>query len=347
MAIVAFDDIQETTNTAGAGDLVFAGAVAGYSTFGSVCADGDQFSYSVRAPSGGTEYESGIGQYNSGANSLTRLEITKSSNGGAKTVFTAGPKSVYMTVLAKQIKPAGAFPWTPATGLLARWNALYSQTDLMTRGYAKKFYDISGNGKHSDTNTTNPPKFAPNGFMGQFPGWYFDFNMKMTFSGIAQLLTPLKCTVLIVAQDLVSSGNSHIYNWAGNPIGFGATTPLDFMYNGTLPAAHPDSQAILQEHRPSIYGQTYPVVAIHSYDGASSINSINGYDQAISPGTASTGVTNFFTIGSDSSSGIGSGTAQTCRMMLFEMALLNFAASAADRVKAYRYYRALTSILTF
>lgn len=341
MAIIAFDDVQETSNTGGLGDLVFAGAAAGYRAFSSVCADKDQFSYTVRDAAGGAAFESGIGQYNTGANSLTRLEVSASSNAGAKVNFAATSKVVYMTVLARQIQPQGAFPWTPATGLLARWNAQLSQIDLHTRLYVKKWYDISGNGKHSDTNTTNPPKYNPRAFGPGLPGVFFNFNMKLMFSGIAQRPSPLKATIIIVGSNFEASGNSHVYNWAGNPIGFGATTPLDFMYNGTLPAAHPDVQAILQENRPAQYPSTYPVVVIHSYDGAASINSVMGSDQAVSPGTGASGVTNFFTIGSDSSTGVGGATAQTCKELLWEMALFDFPMTAADRILAYRYYRSM------
>lgn len=338
MAVVAYDDVQETTNTGGLGDLVLGGAALGYRTFGSVCADADQFSYSIRSSTGTAEFESGIARYNSGANSITRLEVTASSNAGAKVNLPATGKVIYMTQLAKQIKPIGAYPFVAADGMLFRWNSMLSRVDLSSLGFANKGYDISGNGRDIINNVTNPPKWLPMGFNRKFHAVYFDGTVKWMVNGMPQLPSPLACTVVFVGQGFISGGNSHIYNWSGNPIGFGSNTPLDFMYNGTLPAAHPMSGESFNRVPSAL--DRYPIIGIHVYNGAASVQSLNNNEVTVSPGTAVTGVTNNFTIGSDSSSGVGGGVAQAATMRLAEMATFNFAFSAAQRAAMYTYLRA-------
>jgi hypothetical protein len=176
--------------------------------------------------------------------------------------------------------------------------------------------------------------------MGKYPALFFNFGMKLMINTMPQLLTPLACTIVFVGMNFESSGNSHVYNYSGNPIGFGATTPLDFMYNGTLPAAHLSAAETTSAVPNAIYGR-YPVVNIHAYNGASSVQAINGTEETKSPNTLSTGTSNHFTIGSDSSSGVGGGTAQTCRMLLAEICVFNYVLNSTDRGLLNAYYKSL------
>lgn len=231
------------------------------------------------------------------------------------------------------------FPTLSGAGPMVRYNAILSAKDLSNRGYVNKWYDISGNGRHTFSNTTNPPKWTDMGFMHKYPALYFNFGMKLMINTMPQLLSPLACTIVFVVMNQESSGNSHVYNYSGNPIGFGTTTPLDYMYNGTLPAAH----AMSSESSSAVpTGITrYPMVNIHVYNGASSVQSINNLEETKSPGTSATGTTNNFTIGSDSSSGVGGGTAQTCRMLLTELCVFNYALNSTDRGLLNAYYKSL------
>lgn len=328
MAVVAFDNVAETSASTGAGDLVFTGAIAGNRTFASVCADQDQFTYGIHDLAGGSYFESGIGRYNSAANSLTRLEIISSSNAGAAVVLPAGTKNIVLTVSQRQVRRVGAYPFTAAAdGLMLRWNAKYSRTDIDTAQYVTKMYDISGNARHSDTNASNGPRWLPRGMLGGHAGVYFNGTKRMTFSALPGLGAPLACTILFIGKDFqILTGNSHLYNWGGNPIGFGTTTNLDYMYNGTLPTAHFSSNES-RNAIPGDYALGYPIVGIHVYNGAASVQSLNGREETKSPGTAATGATNSFTLGSDS----GTSPASWSKMMLWEIAVLSQAISAAKR----------------
>jgi hypothetical protein len=259
---------------------------------------------------------------------------------GASTDYLGG-EGLYHSVATA----APAYPFTSGTGLMLRYNATLSNKDLTAKGYVQKWYDISGNARNTTTNTTNPPKWTDAGLIGKFPALFFDLSMKLMVAAMPALGAPLACTIVFVLMNAESSGNSHIYNWAGNPIGFGSGTPLDFMFNGTLPAAHPMS-AESQLHVPTGILGKYPAIGIHVYNGAASVQSINNNEVTVSPGTGATGTTNLFTIGSDSSTGIGGATASSARMLLADVAVLNFAATALQRASILAYYRSFYGMST-
>ncbi len=100
MGFVAGDRVKETTTGTGTGDLVLAGAVSGFQAFSSIpgIADQDQFFYTI---AGGAEWETGIGRWNSGAGSLTRLQVIESSNADALVSFAAGTKDVFCQLTAQ------------------------------------------------------------------------------------------------------------------------------------------------------------------------------------------------------------------------------------------------------
>jgi hypothetical protein len=97
MAKVRSDRVKEVSLSQGTGDLVLAGTGTGFVTFSAECADGDTFDYAVTNP-GTAEWETGVGTFNSGANSITRTTIYASSNSGSATNFSAGNKQVFITV---------------------------------------------------------------------------------------------------------------------------------------------------------------------------------------------------------------------------------------------------------
>lgn len=271
---------------------------------------------------------------------ITTVNASTTKHGFLKKLSNVATE--YMDGTGNWSNPLTAVPIFPALsgGPMVRYNAILSSKTLSNRGYVTQWNDISGNGRHTFSNTTNPPKWMDAAFLSKFPCLYFDFSMKLMINTMPQLLTPLACTIVFVGQNFESSGNSHIYNYSGNPIGFGSGTPLDFMYNGTLPAAHAMSSES-GSHIPTGYASKQPIVGIHVYNGASSVQSINNLEETKSPGTASTGTTNNFTIGSDSSSGVGGGTAQTCRMLLAEMCVFNYAMGSTDRASLIAYYKSL------
>ncbi|WP_080435177.1 hypothetical protein [Burkholderia cenocepacia] len=104
MAFQLKDRVQETTTSTGTGALSLAGAMTGFRTFSSVCANADTFYYGLQAvtgtgvPSG--NWEIGIGTYNASANTLSRTTVLASSNGGAVVNLAAGTTQVWMDLPA-------------------------------------------------------------------------------------------------------------------------------------------------------------------------------------------------------------------------------------------------------
>lgn len=84
------DFVKETSSFTGTGDILCGGAVSGYVAFSSYLSDTYTTIYTVAL---GTQWETGIGIYNSGANSITRSKLLSSSTGSAVS-FSAGTKTV-------------------------------------------------------------------------------------------------------------------------------------------------------------------------------------------------------------------------------------------------------------
>lgn len=94
------DRVKETTTTTGTGTLNLAGAVSGFRTFVAGIGDGKVCYYAI---DGGTEWEVGIGTVTDAAtDTLSRTTVLASSNAGALVNFSAGTKTVFVT-----IPPAG------------------------------------------------------------------------------------------------------------------------------------------------------------------------------------------------------------------------------------------------
>lgn len=96
MAFKLYEDVWETTTGTGTGDLVLAGAVTGFYTFSSQYANADTCHYSIND---GTNREVGLGTYNSGANSLTRTTVYRSTNSNNAVNWGAGTKQVMVAPL--------------------------------------------------------------------------------------------------------------------------------------------------------------------------------------------------------------------------------------------------------
>jgi len=101
---ITADRVLETSTSTGTTALTLAGAVTGYRTFGSACANNDTCYYSIWAvdaagnPTG--QWETGLGTWATGG-TLTRTSVHASSSAGAAVDFAAGTKRVAMTAVAK------------------------------------------------------------------------------------------------------------------------------------------------------------------------------------------------------------------------------------------------------
>lgn len=97
MAFLFSDRVLETSTTAGTGAYTMGGAVAGFAAFSSALANGDTVTYFAADATG---FEVGIGTYNSGANTLARTTIKRSSNANAAVNWAAGTRTIGINIPA-------------------------------------------------------------------------------------------------------------------------------------------------------------------------------------------------------------------------------------------------------
>lgn len=99
MPIVMRDMVMETSTTTGTGTMSLAGAAAGFATFRSQFADGDQCYYAIHQTGGA--WEVGLGTVHYGTpDTFARTSVMDSSAAGAAVNWGAGTKSVICTLPA-------------------------------------------------------------------------------------------------------------------------------------------------------------------------------------------------------------------------------------------------------
>lgn len=142
MAFHLYEDTWETSTTTGTGDYILAGAVSGWRAFSAQYANADTCWYSAYD---GSNFEQGKGTYNSGANSLTRTAVYRSTNAGAAVSWAAGTRNIVVAPLGVTME-----------SLLAPGNT----------GYAKRTADntwaYDQAGQISNTTATNDSASAGN-----------------------------------------------------------------------------------------------------------------------------------------------------------------------------------------
>ena len=89
------DRVKETSTTTGTGTLTLGGAATGFQTFSTAFGNGVSVYYVI---SGGSEWEVGIGT--TGAGTLSRDTVLKSSNANALVSLSAGTKDVFCSYVA-------------------------------------------------------------------------------------------------------------------------------------------------------------------------------------------------------------------------------------------------------
>jgi hypothetical protein len=160
--IYLHDRIKETSYTIGTGNFTLNGAAHGFSSFGSVYANGANIFY---AATDGSFYEVGSGIYVTGVqNSITRFPI-KSTNNNAKVNFGEGLKEIFVTYPAtNSVYTASGLQnhTTPNSSGLAFWSSSniinYDPNIVWNSGTSKLgikksnptySIDIGGNGAES------------------------------------------------------------------------------------------------------------------------------------------------------------------------------------------------------
>lgn len=128
------DRIKETTATTGTGPLLLLGAQPTHFAFSSKLSDQDTCEYNVADQANGPNVEIGLGRYNAGTNTLSRLVVYASSNGGALVSFSGVVKDVFLDLPAYRIVAdmgavtpvtlgASVDDYTPGVGGMQRWSA--------------------------------------------------------------------------------------------------------------------------------------------------------------------------------------------------------------------------------
>lgn len=103
MALIIRDRVWESSASTGTGNFVLAGTKTGYRAFSSVLDDGDTCFYTIVADNG--LWETGLGTYNSGTNSLTRTARYDNSSGTTAAInFAVGAKEIFLSLPADRFK---------------------------------------------------------------------------------------------------------------------------------------------------------------------------------------------------------------------------------------------------
>jgi len=128
MAFVSADRVSDTTTTTGTGSITVSGiAPTGYKALSTVLSVGDTFYYCIQGQTT-AEWETGTGTYSS-FNVFARTTVLASSNSGSLVSFSAGTKTVFITLAAAktlQLTPTGALSVTLSTSLPATAGVLWN-----------------------------------------------------------------------------------------------------------------------------------------------------------------------------------------------------------------------------
>ena len=128
MAFVTADRVSDTTTTTGTGNITVSGvAPIGYKALSTVLSVSDTFYYCIQNETT-AEWETGVGTYVS-LNVFARTTVLASSNSGSLVSFSAGTKTVFITLAATktlQIAPTGALNVTLSTSLPATAGVLWN-----------------------------------------------------------------------------------------------------------------------------------------------------------------------------------------------------------------------------
>lgn len=164
MALVIADRVKETTTTTGTGTYTLLGAVTGFETFASV-GDGNTTYYCC---TDGTDFEVGVGTYTASGTTLARTTILQSSNSDAAVNWTAGTRTIFVTLPAEKavyLDASGNLSTTINTGEIADNAINAAKLNVSGNGTTAQFLRSDGDGTFSwatptDTTYTNVSEFT-------------------------------------------------------------------------------------------------------------------------------------------------------------------------------------------
>lgn len=152
MPLIIKDRVQEVSTTTGTGPMVLGGAPTNFVTFSSVMANTDTTYYAIISA---TDWEVGLGTYNSGPNTLARTAVYASSNAGSFVNFSAGTKYVFIDALADRVlmkdenntiaSPvfSGALSGTPSAAAASSFATQVVQVDFGTIPVNAQFFTVT------------------------------------------------------------------------------------------------------------------------------------------------------------------------------------------------------------
>lgn len=107
------DRVKESSTSTGLGNIILAGTLTGFRTFASIIAVGESFYYCIDGGTSG-EWEVGIGVLTD-ATTLVRSSVLSSSSANAAVSFSAGTKTVFVTIAADGVSAPAAMQTTLET----------------------------------------------------------------------------------------------------------------------------------------------------------------------------------------------------------------------------------------
>lgn len=138
-----YSRVRSVTTTTGTGTVTLGSTPTGFQGF-SVVGDGNLLRYTMED---GTNWECGYGVYTASGTTLSRLEVTASSNSGSLVDFPAGTKNVFMD-FPPELANSLALPVVPPGRIYAATNTPVSTSDITAA--TNLYYGPAGNGIRLD-----------------------------------------------------------------------------------------------------------------------------------------------------------------------------------------------------
>ncbi len=152
MSPLSLDRVQESTTTTGTGDIALGGASQpGLLTFSSQFTNGNLVSYVIVNQAVNTEWERGIGTFNSTPDTISRTYVLAGTSYPSATNFSAGTKSVLnpapeSTAAAPYASSYVYVPGDTTVEAGATWYALNLNTNSPPSSANANWTDIGGSG---------------------------------------------------------------------------------------------------------------------------------------------------------------------------------------------------------
>lgn len=339
MAYIRADRIKETSTTVGTITYVLAGAAVAHRTFGSVMANNDICTYCAE---NGTDWEVGVGTWTTGGN-LSRDNILASSNAGAKVVWAAGSKNIFLTPAAGEAIRSQNLPLFPViSNMKLRASSQFSGITKGTDGLVTAVTNLGSlGGNFVNGSTAGKPRYLPRRFNGFLPCLWMDGtnndHLKYTLAGA--ILSP--ATIVMVVEDIaIGTGDGNFYrDQSGNGVGYlqGGNSWSIFMGSGFQSLAHWTAN---KDRLPGgMVG--LPCVRADVYNAAASLIRNNGTD--VTGTVGANGSTLFAAVDLHIGNGATAVTS-AAKFLLYEFLLFDKALSGAELTQLDTYYKLVAEL---